>query len=74
MRKGYGPTGISYPLPLKMFEDECREGITIILEKADVSIDFQSDNLHEITRLYQACDCSVYIDSKEGKRKVYIYD
>lgn len=75
MRKGYGPTGISYHYPLSEFKEDCLNGaILIAVDSTDWIIKYDPHRLfgptnevemdNEISNLFDKIDCSVYLKKK----------
>lgn len=70
MRKGYGPTHVSYHLPLERFTEMVKKGINIaqgVDENNKVLFGTLPQNLSEnsIKRIYDDADCVCYHDGVE---------
>lgn len=67
MRKGYGPTGISFTYTKEMFAEACfaaplRVELIFNGNTSMVEMDMTGATSSEITALYDAIDCTAYDD------------
>ena len=70
MRKGYGPTGVSFGYSLDMFKDVAKADVLSVElvfngNTAMVAMDMRGATDSELKALYDAIDCSNYRENED---------